>query len=122
LNTETQFSFLTVETGIPGMLVWAGFVITLIVLGLRRCRNEPDREARVLLAALIAPIAGILALSFISATSDSVPLSPYLWAVGGIVSYWLVALPERRRREASAAGETPAAGARTSLRVGTLVG
>jgi hypothetical protein len=103
LNAETEFSLLTIETGIPGMLVLTGFAITLLVLGLRRCRYEPDPEARVLLAALIAPIAGLLALFFISDPSVSVPTGPYLWTVGGIVSYWLVELPVRRRREASAA-------------------
>jgi hypothetical protein len=101
VNTETEFSFLTVETGIPGMLVLTGFAITLLALGVRRCRYEPDREARVLLAALIAPIGALLALFFISVPSDTVPPGPYLWAVGGIVSYWLVALPAARRREAA---------------------
>jgi hypothetical protein len=100
LDAETEFSFLTLETGIAGMLVYTGFVITLLVLGIRRCRHEPDREARVLLAALIAPVAGILALFFVSAPSPAVPIGPYLWAVGGILSYWLVALPATRRQTA----------------------
>lgn len=100
-DTETEFSFLTVETGIPGMLVLTGFTITLLVLGIRRCRREPDREARALLAALIAPVAGIFAVYFTSVPTDGVPPGPYLWAVGGIVSYWLIALPAARRRQAS---------------------
>jgi hypothetical protein len=122
VNTETEFSYLTVETGIPGMLVYVGFTLTILVLGLRRCRYEPDREARVLLAALIAPIAGIFALYFISAPSDSVPTGPYLWAVGGIVSYWLVTLPARRREELSADdADTPdAASGGAPLEVGAL--
>jgi hypothetical protein len=98
VDTETELSFLTVETGIPGMLVLTGFTINLLLLGLRRCRSEPDREARVLLAALIAPVGGILALFFSSALTPTTPAGPYLWAVGGIVSYWLVARPAARRR------------------------
>lgn len=101
VDTETEFSFLTVETGIAGVLVYTGFVVALLVLGVRRCRHEPDREARVLLAALIAPLAGILVLFFISAPSDSVPTGPYIWAVGGVISYWLVTLPATRRLRAS---------------------
>lgn len=101
VDTETEFSFLTVETGIPGMLVLTGFTVTLLVLGLRRCRYEPDREARMLLAALIAPVGAILALFFSSALTPTTPAGPYLWAVGGIVSYWLVALPAARRRQAA---------------------
>jgi hypothetical protein len=100
VDTETEFSFLTVETGIPGMVVLIGFTIYVLFLGLRRCRYEPDREARVLLAAIIAPVAGIIALCFSSALSPTTPAGPYLWAVGGIVSYWLIALPAARRRQA----------------------
>jgi hypothetical protein len=102
IDTETEFSFLTVETGIAGMLVLTGFTITLLVLGIRRIRQEPDREARVLLAAIVAPVAGILALYFSSDPTVSVPTGPYLWAVAGILSYWLVALPAARRRQSSA--------------------
>jgi hypothetical protein len=86
------------------MLVLTGFTITLLVLGFRRCRLEPDREARAYLAALIAPVAGILAVYFTSTPSPSVPPGPYLWAIGGIVSYWLVVRPAERRHGTSAAG------------------
>jgi hypothetical protein len=101
VDAETEFSFLTVETGIAGMLVFTGFTVALLGLGIRRCRYEPDREARVLLAALIAPLAGILVLFFISAPSAGVPTGPFVWAVGGIISYWLIALPAGRRQQAS---------------------
>jgi hypothetical protein len=105
VNTETEFSFLTVETGIAGMLVFTAFTVTLLLLGFRRVRQEPDREARVLLAAVIAPVAGIFALFFTSDPTVSVPTGPYLWAVGGIVAYWLVALPAARRRKFKTAYE-----------------
>ncbi len=101
IDAETEFSFLIDETGIAGMLVYTGFVVGLLVLGIRRCRHEPDREARVLLAALIAPLSGLIALYFSSATSASVPQGPYVWAVGGIIAYWLVARPAARRLQAS---------------------
>lgn len=98
VDTETELSFLVVETGIPGTVVIVGFLLTLLVLGLRRCRHEPDREARALLAAVIAPVGGLIALCFVAAWSPSTPTGPYLWAVGGIVAYWLVELPAARRR------------------------
>jgi hypothetical protein len=97
VDSETEFSFLTLETGIPGMLVVTGFTITLLVLAFRRCRYEPDPEARVLLAAIIAPVAGILALFFASALTPTVPAGPYLWAVGGIEAYWLVTRQSARK-------------------------
>jgi hypothetical protein len=97
INTENQFSFSTIETGIPGMALIVGFTITLFLLGVRRLRHEPDREARELLTALIAPIAGMIALYYASPLTATTPTGPYLWAVAGIVSYWLVARPAERR-------------------------
>jgi hypothetical protein len=119
VNTETEFSFLTVETGIAGILVLTGFVIVLLSVGARRLRQVSDSEARVLLAALIAPVAACFALFFSSIVTTSVPIGPYLWAVGGIVSYWLIALPQARRREeeASAASSRGAGAARPTIAV-----
>ena len=108
IDAENEFSFLVVETGIPGMLVLTAFTLRLLYLGLRRVKHEPDREARLLLAAVIAPLAGILILFFSSALTPTVPAGPYLWAVGGIVSYWLVVRPEARRT--GAGGKLTAAG------------
>jgi hypothetical protein len=104
VDAETEFSYLTVETGIPGMITLIGFTVALVVLGWRRCREEPDREARLLLAAIIAPLGALLTIYFAGAPTSSVPLAPYLWAAGGILSYWLVALPKARKREAARAG------------------
>ena len=103
VNAESEFTFLTLETGIAGMVLLVGFTITLLVLGIWRLRREPDREARTLLAALIAPIGGMIVLYYPSAVTATTPTAPYLWAIGGIVSYWLVARPADRRREVTEA-------------------
>ncbi|MBV9357981.1 MAG: hypothetical protein JO023_20920 [Chloroflexi bacterium] len=97
VDTETEFSFLVVETGIPGMLALVGFTVALLALGVRRCRREPDREARVLLAALLAPLAGLFILYFTGTVTPTVPAGPYLWGVGGIFAYWFVTLPAARQ-------------------------
>jgi len=99
LDTENEFSFLTIETGVPGLLAYLGFVVTLVVVGFRRVRHEPDRQVRVWLAALVAPLAAILALFVISAASPTVPIGPYVFAVGGVISYWLNTVPAERARE-----------------------
>lgn len=116
VDTETEFSFLVVETGIPGMLVLVGFTITLLALGLRRCRREPDHEARVLLAALLAPLAGLFVLFFTSTVTPSVPAGPYIWATGGVFAYWFVTRPAGRGDDAahSRAGADSAASQRQS--------
>lgn len=97
VDTETEISFATLETGIPGMVTIIGFTALLFGLGVRRCRHERDPETRVLLAAIIAPAAGMLALYTVAAATPTTPTGPYLWACGGIVSYWLVTRPAARR-------------------------
>lgn len=99
INAESEFSFMTLEGGIPATLLLLGFVISIIALGIRFCRQEPDPEARVLLAAVIAPVIGTVALFYPSPVTPTVPTGPYLWTAGGIVAYWLVT-----RRRARAAG------------------
>ncbi len=100
LDAENEFLFLTLETGIPGLLVLTCFTIRLVALGLLRCRHEPDPEARLLLAAIVAPVVCILVLFFSSSLTVTVPAGPYLWAAGGIVSYWFVTRPVELRRAA----------------------
>jgi hypothetical protein len=97
LDSETEFSFLTLEIGVAGMALTFSFVVALLILAVRRCRQEPDPEARVLLAAVIAPLAALLVLWLATAWTPTTPGGPYLWAAAGVVSYWLVARPAERR-------------------------
>jgi hypothetical protein len=106
VDTETGISYLIVETGIPGMVVYMSFIVALLVLGARRVRKEPDGEVRLLLAAVIAPLAALLPLSFSSDVSVIVPTGPYLWAAAGIIAYWLVALPAARQSAPRQSHET----------------
>jgi hypothetical protein len=101
VDTESEFSFMTIETGIAGLLLVTAFTAMLVVLGVRRCRHEPDPEARVLLAAIIAPVAGMLVLYLPSPLTATTPGAPYLWAAGGIVAYWLLARPRQVRAASS---------------------
>jgi hypothetical protein len=103
IDAENEFSFAVIETGIPGMIALVGFTISLFVLGFRRIRLEADPEARLLLAALIAPIGGMLALYWVNSLSPKTPGGPYLWAVGGIAAYWLVTRQREQRRASVAA-------------------
>lgn len=93
LDEENEVNFLILETGIPGLVGLVGLTIAIFALGLRRCRQEPDPEARLLLAAIIAPVSGMLALYAVNSLTPTTPGGPYLWAVGGIVAYWLVVRP-----------------------------
>jgi len=85
-----------VETGIPGAVILIGFTVLLLLIGFRRIRLESDPEVRILLAAVVAPLAGLLALYTATALTPTTPCGPYLWAAGGIISYWLVSRPVLR--------------------------
>jgi hypothetical protein len=87
-NGETEPGFLVSELGIPGLVVVYGFMLNLLVLGVTRIRRlEP--EARSSVAALLAGVVGLLIYGIGSATTSTSPGSPYLWFVGGALSYWL---------------------------------
>ncbi|MGO9959535.1 MAG: hypothetical protein ACLP50_26760 [Solirubrobacteraceae bacterium] len=107
LDAENEISFAILETGIPGMVVLVGFTLAVFLIGLRRCRSEPDPEARVLLSAIVAPIGGMIALYAVSASTPTTPGGPYLWAVGGIVAYWFVARPAELRGRLRSAAPAP---------------
>jgi hypothetical protein len=95
LNGETEISFLVLETGIAGAIVLIGLTVVLASLCFRRVPSEPDRQTRLLLAGVTAPVAGMLALYLVSPLTPSTPVGPYLWGVAGVVAYWCVT----RRRE-----------------------
>jgi O-antigen ligase len=97
LDAENEISFMTLETGIAGAALIVAFTVYLFGLGLRRCRNETDREVRALLAAIIAPLGAMAVLYLGAALTPTTPGGPYLWAVAGIVSYWLFTRPAQMR-------------------------
>jgi hypothetical protein len=89
-DAESEPTYLLIETGIPGLIVMYGFVFTLFYLSVARIRKIADRELRVLLTAVAAPLFAIFMTGFVGINSATVPGAPYLWLAGGILSYWLL--------------------------------
>lgn len=94
---ESEPTFLLIETGIPGLLVMLGFTFALFSLSVKRIRKIEDREARILLTAIAAPLFAIFSTWFVGVTTATTPNAPYLWFAAGILSYWLIG--RRRERE-----------------------
>jgi hypothetical protein len=88
-NSETEPGFLLSELGIPGLVVVYGFMVNLLFLGVTRIRRL-ESETRILVAALLAGLVGLLILGISSTTTATPPGSAFLWLVGGTLSYWLV--------------------------------
>jgi hypothetical protein len=85
---ETEFNYLIVELGDAGLIVVVGFTLRLLFVSVRTRRIE-DQDARLLLAALAAPLFGIAAQYVVSAPTSTSPYAPYLWLAAGALSYWL---------------------------------
>jgi hypothetical protein len=90
LDSESEPTYLLIEAGVPGLLVMLGFNLTLLVLSVVRIRGVADRETRVLLTAVAAPLFAIFATWFTGITTATSPGSPYLWFAAGTLSYWLL--------------------------------
>lgn len=90
LNAETLWNFLVLETGLPGLLVFLGLLLTLLSLSLTRIRRIESITLRFNVAAIAAPLFGLFAASFAGPATIGVPAGPYLWFAMGVLSYWLL--------------------------------
>ncbi len=101
LNGESEPTFLLIELGIPGLVVMLGFNLALFYLAVTRIRRIADRETRVLLTAIAAPLFALFATWFAGIGTASVPGAPYLWFAAGVLAFWL-ANPNMWQRWSSA--------------------
>jgi hypothetical protein len=88
LNSETQWNYLVVEVGLAGLAIYLLLNIRLVWLSFTRIRRIKDRLLRLQLAALAAPLVGLLVAGFAGPTTASVPGAPYFWLVAGMLAYW----------------------------------
>jgi hypothetical protein len=93
LDGETEFNFLVVELGVIGACVLLGLFAALILRTFRRLRKIGDPDVRASLAALAAPLTGMVVMFFSSAITPISPASPYFWAIAGVLAYWLQISP-----------------------------
>jgi O-antigen ligase len=87
-SAESQYNFITLELGLPGLLLWIALSVKLIVLGVRRLRRIIDSELRIELAAVLATLIAFTLMGLAGPTMASVPFGPYFWFAAGILAYW----------------------------------
>jgi hypothetical protein len=90
LNGESEPTFLLIELGLPGFVVMLGLNLTLFYLSITRIRKISDRETRILLTAIAAPLFAIFATWFVGISTATTPNAPYLWFAAGVLSFWLL--------------------------------
>jgi hypothetical protein len=106
LNAESQFTFMIVELGVIGLLVYIAFQVRLLTMVLPGLRRLEDRESRLLIAALITLLVEFIAMWIIGVTTTSSPNAPYIWFAAGAAVWW-VYRSEIRARPAPAPLHAP---------------
>jgi hypothetical protein len=84
----SAYNLLAVELGAPGLLLWLGLTVSVLMLGIRRLRRVTDPELRIYLVALLASYAGFTVQGFAGTTLAVTPAGAYLWFVPGVIAYW----------------------------------
>jgi len=101
---------------VPGLIAMLGFNLLLLYLSVTRIRRISDREMRVLLTAIAAPLFAFLATWVVGVSTATVPAAPFMWLSAGALSYWLLGDGRRIRPSdsgtSSTGGGLRAAGAR----------
>jgi hypothetical protein len=100
-DAESQFTFLIVELGVPGLLLFLGFQAALCTTVVRGLRRERDRQTVVLMAGLAAPLFGFAVNWFVGVNTTSSPNAPYLWLAAGVIAWWLADRPSQAPDPAS---------------------
>ena len=97
LDAESEATFLLIETGIPGLIVMLGFNLTLVYVCVTRIRTIADRELRILMTAVAAPLFSMFVSWWVGVTTATSPGSPYLWFAAGIIAFWILGVARRAR-------------------------
>lgn len=92
-SAESQYNYVTLELGLPGLLLWVALSLKILVLVARRLRRIADVELRLSLAGVFAALFAFMFMGFAGPTMSSLPFGPYFWFAVGIASYWLAGSP-----------------------------
>jgi hypothetical protein len=90
LNAESEPTYLLIELGVPGLAVMLGLNLALFYLSITRIRRIPDRELRILLTGIAAPLFAVFSTWWVGVGTATVPGAPYLWFAAGVLAFWLL--------------------------------
>jgi hypothetical protein len=85
----SAYNLLAVELGLPGLFLWVGLTISVLVLALTRLKHVVDPELRVYLVAIVAAFVALTVQGFAGPTLAVTPPGAYLWFAPGVLAYWL---------------------------------
>jgi hypothetical protein len=85
---ESQYNFVTLELGLPGLLFWIAFSAMLITRAVRGVRRISDIELRISLAAVFATFIAFTLTGLGGPTMTGAVFGPFFWFAAGIAAYW----------------------------------
>lgn len=85
----SAYNLLAVELGLPGLFLWVGLTVSVLVLALGRLKQIADPELRTYLVAIVATFVSLTVAGFAGPTLAVTPPGAYLWFVPGVIAFWL---------------------------------
>jgi hypothetical protein len=86
---EATYNLVTLELGLPGLLLWVGLTLSVLVLAATRLRRVADPELRTYLVAVFAAFIAFTVEGLSGPTLAVTPAGTYLWFAAGVAAYWL---------------------------------
>ena len=105
----SAYNLLVVELGAPGLLLWLGLTLSVLVLAIRRLRRIVDRELRLYLVAVLTGFVALL-VQGLSGPTFAVTVGAYLWFAPGVLAFWFAG-PGRVAMRVQSSGALTAVGA-----------
>jgi hypothetical protein len=87
-SVETQYTAEAAELGAPGLFLWIGLSIAVLLLAVRRLKSIGDIELRLYLAGVFAVLVSFLLAGASGPIMDSAACAPFFWFAVGIAAYW----------------------------------
>ncbi len=95
-SAESQYNYVNLELGLPGLVYWIAISVFVIVLAASRLRRIGDVELRLALAAIFASFIAFTMMGFAGATMSNLPFGPFFWFALGIAGYWFAGGMQRQ--------------------------
>lgn len=83
----SAYNLLTKELGLPGLLLWVGLSLNVIILASRGLRRVRDIELRTYLVGILTAFIA-LTIQGLSGPTLAVTTGAFLWFVPGVIAYW----------------------------------
>ena len=95
LNAESEFNFLILEVGAPGLIALCTLILCGVGMGIR-LRSLANRRLQYPLAAMTAILMSFVASWVVGVDTANSPSSPFIWLALGTLAYWYREMREGR--------------------------